>query len=646
MHGECPDMNKGTRKTSEIQSEKTSDSQAARRTEDFLGVTGDTELLEELKKINDNVKAREEEDRSSRPKIQRVKPYLLQNNKIKKHFIPREISVGLIHAVSSRLYKKELKLKLANRFIERGGGKPDLFLQEIKSKIQYLKTLPDGYSDDSLARLLFLDGCAVLQFIHSYVLGELEDFNINTTQAAFIQQDLFLFENQIPFQVLTLLMAVMHMDTTSYKVSIIQFVHENSICGPNNAFNYYRRRWNQQRIIEILDTTEPVHLLDLLRKVSIFGSIKNVEDESDARKFLYQPKNCLLSLANCFSEKCPCIAYKLEKRDCIEQRSLRSVQELKSSGITMKLSNSRSLKSVSFATHCLGIFGHLKLPALNVNDSTVRKLLNLVAYELCLDDKEIGCYSVTSYLNFLDLLVDTEQDVKDLRTARILRNALGSDAEVAKLFNTLGLTYLPKSNEDHFERIHTKIEEHYAKKCKIKMAQIYAAYLRNPWPTLGFFLAPTALLLTVVQTWYAINPGKAKLDCSSSSPIFASHSLPLLVKFFDSFNLLLDSVRVFDSISDRTGDNYASWSRAMMIALSVKNKLGFIDGSITKPEGTDLNLLSSWIRNNNMVISWILNSVSKEISARSLFAEFAFEIWFDFKDRFQQSNDPRIFQLR
>ena len=84
----------------------------------------------------------------------------------------------------------------------------------------------------------------------------------------------------------------------------------------------------------------------------------------------------------------------------------------------------------------------------------------------------------------------------------------------------------------------------------------------------------------------------------------------------------------------------------MMIALSVKNKLGFIDGSINKPRGTDLNLLNSWIRNNHMVISWILNSVSKEISASIIFVESAAEIWLDLKDRFQQSNGPRIFQLR
>ena len=83
----------------------------------------------------------------------------------------------------------------------------------------------------------------------------------------------------------------------------------------------------------------------------------------------------------------------------------------------------------------------------------------------------------------------------------------------------------------------------------------------------------------------------------------------------------------------------------MTVALSVKNKLGFIDGSLIKPSGNDLLLLQSWIRTNNIVISWILNSVSKDISASIIFAESTSEIWNDFKDHFQQSNGPRIFQL-
>lgn len=77
----------------------------------------------------------------------------------------------------------------------------------------------------------------------------------------------------------------------------------------------------------------------------------------------------------------------------------------------------------------------------------------------------------------------------------------------------------------------------------------------------------------------------------------------------------------------------------MTIALSVKNKFSFVDGSIVRPKG-NTEPLNSWIRNNNIVISWILNFVSKEISASVLYSESAQEIWDDLKERFQQGNGP------
>ncbi|XP_068662825.1 uncharacterized protein [Aristolochia californica] len=82
----------------------------------------------------------------------------------------------------------------------------------------------------------------------------------------------------------------------------------------------------------------------------------------------------------------------------------------------------------------------------------------------------------------------------------------------------------------------------------------------------------------------------------------------------------------------------------MLITLSVKNKVGFVDGFILEPPSADPILLNSWTQNNYMVISWILNSVSKELSASVIFAASAREIGLDLRDRFQQRNSPRIFQ--
>ncbi|KAL5560835.1 hypothetical protein UlMin_037046 [Ulmus minor] len=132
-------------------------------------------------------------------------------------------------------------------------------------------------------------------------------------------------------------------------------------------------------------------------------------------------------------------------------------------------------------------------------------------------------------------------------------------------------------------------------------------------------------------------PGSGNSKISNDNSAFDDSSNPYFLHHSDSPGLVLVPQPLI-------GENYASWSRAMLIALSVKNKLGFIDGSIPKPASTDPNL-SSWIRNNNIVISWILNSISKEISASIIFFDSAYEIWLDLKDCFQQSNGPRIFQL-
>ncbi|GMI70300.1 hypothetical protein like AT1G21280 [Hibiscus trionum] len=80
-------------------------------------------------------------------------------------------------------------------------------------------------------------------------------------------------------------------------------------------------------------------------------------------------------------------------------------------------------------------------------------------------------------------------------------------------------------------------------------------------------------------------------------------------------------------------DNYNSWKRSMIMALSSKNKLGFVDGSLSAPASTS-TLFSSWTRANNMVNSWILNSVSKDIAASLLYHSTAAAIWKDLEDRF------------
>lgn len=92
------------------------------------------------------------------------------------------------------------------------------------------------------------------------------------------------------------------------------------------------------------------------------------------------------------------------------------------------------------------------------------------------------------------------------------------------------------------------------------------------------------------------------------------------------------------------GPDFNTWSRVMHTTLTVNNKISFIDGSILQPMEEDL-FFGPWTHCNSMVISWILNSIAKEIAESLLYIETTIEVWSDLHDQFHQSNGPRFFKL-
>ncbi|RVW78001.1 Retrovirus-related Pol polyprotein from transposon TNT 1-94 [Vitis vinifera] len=93
------------------------------------------------------------------------------------------------------------------------------------------------------------------------------------------------------------------------------------------------------------------------------------------------------------------------------------------------------------------------------------------------------------------------------------------------------------------------------------------------------------------------------------------------------------------------GENYVAWSRSIVIALTVKNKVQFIDGSIVSPSIDQLVKHTAWLRANNLVLSWLMNSISKEIRNSLLFVVSAVDLWTELKVRYLRSDGPRVFQL-
>lgn len=83
----------------------------------------------------------------------------------------------------------------------------------------------------------------------------------------------------------------------------------------------------------------------------------------------------------------------------------------------------------------------------------------------------------------------------------------------------------------------------------------------------------------------------------------------------------------------------------MMNALRAKNKLCFVDGSLTKPDENKQEV-QSWEKCNSMVISWIFNALAPELHDSVAYVHTACEMWADLQERFSQGNVPRIHELK
>ncbi|XP_076895197.1 uncharacterized protein LOC143547726 [Bidens hawaiensis] len=118
------------------------------------------------------------------------------------------------------------------------------------------------------------------------------------------------------------------------------------------------------------------------------------------------------------------------------------------------------------------------------------------------------------------------------------------------------------------------------------------------------------------------------MSIDSSNPIYLhplGHPGMILVsKFFD-------------------GTRCGAWEKAMMIVLSARNKLGFINNTLTMPNYEQH--MAVWNRCNDMVISRILNTLSRDISDSILYSETAKILWNELNSRYGQENGAKFYQL-
>ncbi|KAL4587441.1 hypothetical protein LXL04_000312 [Taraxacum kok-saghyz] len=286
---------------------------------------------------------------------------------------------------------------------------------------------------------------------------------LRSHQIVFIQQDLFLLENQIPFKVINEVMSLIKLDCCE-REKIESFFIECMLVSKRQKSWWCCFGSSKRESQESLMKSVPDHLLHRLHSNLTRTNVGTENEEI-------------------ISDTC----------------TFRNVSELVDVGINFKPSNVGTLSRIEFFPRWWWFSADLKLPPITIDESTKPMLLNLIAYEMCADDAHAW---VTSYICLLDSLIDHPVDVKVLRKAGILDNSLGSDKQVATLFNEIGTDLVP--NNLAYSKEKKKIQKHYESLRNTRFSQLKHEYIKSPWSFLALIGAVMALFLSAVQTYFTI----------------------------------------------------------------------------------------------------------------------------------------------
>ncbi|XP_011012856.1 PREDICTED: UPF0481 protein At3g47200-like [Populus euphratica] len=483
-------------------------------------------------------------------KIPKVSDKLRNENK--ECYSPLMVSIGPYNSQDPHNNLREaeiLKVSMARQFIVDSGKNIELIYSEVEEAIQsarefYNKIDIICYDDEQFTRMMFLDGCFILQFIHC-VTHNYENLEMTDRQVAGVKRDLLLLENQIPFPVLKSLTRLRYeKDGTNHGMKHVNdflffhilnpkdqplrtrkllwstfslplmflpialpFVLSRTFSSHNHDLVFlsmvpafavmelcllipawllwlllrkgrqasgYDSQWQPDE--------EPAHLLQLL--YFLFIGSHYIKGKSSSRRC----GHCLSYLATCLKKfiptKCKPVA-----RGRRGHYLYYTAKELKKVGIHFMSSQTSALTDVKFKSS--SFYGTLKLPSITIDESTKSMLFNLVAYEA---SAALNPLWVTSYICFMDSLIDDADDVKELRSKGIIINFHGPDQQVADLFNHMGSFLEPDTSV--YNDVKREINEQCESIVKKWVAQWQQTHFHSPWAFIAFAAAAVGLALT------------------------------------------------------------------------------------------------------------------------------------------------------
>ncbi|XP_059308856.1 UPF0481 protein At3g47200-like [Lycium ferocissimum] len=445
-------------------------------------------------------------------KIQTIPPALVENtsredySRDAKYYWPLMVSIGPIHYGKPHVQPMEdFKRKSLRELSE--SVKNQVTIEQVYASVeQELLRARNCYScsfqrweDHEWCLMMFLDGCFIVKFIIDQSPNA-RKFYMKEHDRDVVRRDLLLFENQLPFQVLTMLAHAFRCEEL-FSLGLLNkffiqmpFVRISPPYSTPTIIEYIFRCVKRRQAPRSRYQPEvPAHLLQYCRSLWI-GHLFNddeEEEEGGAEDHLaICPPSSVTELKKVGIRCSPAMGLPID------------VPVNLTPGIhTFIYTFVDTLPDIHFKSSMLS--GKLFFPRLTIDENTMTLFSNLVAYEYSCSSR-YKTSGISSFLSFMGMFINGEEDVKELRARGILQINLkvaDEQAVVIKFFRYITAHIEP--NPQAFRYAKQQIST-YCKSKRLALRVAYAEfkqrYFSGPWSFLVFLAVVFTVSMTVIQT--------------------------------------------------------------------------------------------------------------------------------------------------
>ncbi|XP_010503685.1 PREDICTED: UPF0481 protein At3g47200-like [Camelina sativa] len=423
--------------------------------------------------------------------IYRIPQYLQENNT--KSYFPQTVSLGPYHHGNKHLLPMDRhKWRAINMVMKRTEQGIEMYIDAMKDLEERARACyegPIGLSSNKFSEMLVLDGCFVLELFRGADEGFSElGYDRNDPVFAMrgsmhsIQRDMVMLENQLPLFVLDRLLELqLGLRNQTGLVAQLAIRFFNPLMPTDEPLT----KTDQTKLECSLEKDKffnpiadkdkgELHCLDVFRR-NLLRPSSNPEPRLSRRRW----------------------SWKTRVADKRQQQLIHCVTELREAGIKFKRRKTDRFWDIQFRN------GYLEIPKLLIHDGTKSLFSNLIAFEQCHIESS---NDITSYIIFMDNLIDSSEDVSYLHYCGIIEHWLGSDSEVADLFNRLCQEVAFDPQHSYLSQLSNKVDRYYSRKWNVLKAILKHKYFNNPWAYFSFFAALVLLVLTLFQSFFTAYP--------------------------------------------------------------------------------------------------------------------------------------------